>query len=181
MSEVMHLPLKETIFTMNDVPLNANEAALVLIGNPTDVVTNGDFATDSDWTKGTGWSIGSGVATKAPGFTGVLNQNVPAHDSDIHFLQFEITSHTANVVTPSLAGDLFSGRSAVGLYADVTPSPSSNTLLALSANSLTDLSLDNVEVYNLNENVIFTPHSPSSHSKTEYPQSRQKYQHQPDS
>ena len=40
------------ILNSQDSPANPNEAAVALIGNPTDVVTNGTFDADTDWTKG---------------------------------------------------------------------------------------------------------------------------------
>ncbi len=45
-----------------DVSVEADE--MIVGGDFTDLVTNGDFATDSDWTKGTGWTISGGTATR---------------------------------------------------------------------------------------------------------------------
>ena len=51
---------KQNTLPLN-IPVEADE--MIVGGDFTNLVINGDFATDSYWTKGTGWTIGSGVAS----------------------------------------------------------------------------------------------------------------------
>jgi len=56
-----------------------------------ELFVNGTFAADTNWTKGAGWTISGGVANKAAGAAGSLNQTVTSANT-WNRIQFDLTA-----------------------------------------------------------------------------------------
>ncbi len=128
-------------------PSNANEAAYLVLGNPSNVVTNGAFDADSDWAKGANWTIGSGVATRT-GSGGDLTQTNALIVGNYYLVIFEMTARTAGTIRPETGTANGASRNAVGVFAEVLQC-AGNTTLTMNGNAAFAGSIDNVIVYDL--------------------------------
>jgi hypothetical protein len=119
---------------------------------PTELITNGDFATDSDWTKGTGWSIVSGAANANTASSSYFYQTInELAVGKTYSITYTITSYTTgNVVTGigDLLGNRGTTRNAVGTYTDIITFSSNNTndYFGFFATSSFTGSIDNVSI-----------------------------------
>lgn len=118
-----------------------------------ELVTNGGFDADSGWTKGTNWTIGSGVATKAPGASGNLDQSKTGGQALVAGLTYElvftITARVAGSVTPQFTGGTVvnsTSRSTAGTYTNTFVALTGNNNLRFVCAAAGDLSIDNVSL-----------------------------------
>lgn len=70
---------------------------------PSELVTNGAFATDSDWAKGAGWSIAAGVASASTS-NAALSQTITIAEQSYLYIQLVIT-RSAGTLQISVDGE----------------------------------------------------------------------------
>lgn len=140
-----------------------NSQSLTVIGDntvdipspPTDLVTNGDFATDTVWTKGTGWTIAGGFGVHASGNVATLSQTITAglDEGDSYFVQYDLVVTAGGGVTVSVGGTAGTLRISTGTYTETIVAGSTELI---EFTPVTDLvgTVTNVELFKLTPNGI---------------------------
>ena len=115
--------------------------------SPTELVTNGNFATDSDWTKETGWSIVGGnlIATSVSG-TAAYQVGSGLVSGKKYQVQFEITEYTTGAIgLRAGTGATLQTFNSIGVhYADMVASGALQ--IRFDVSGTTTLKVDNVSV-----------------------------------
>lgn len=148
------LPNTDAISTpKTHAPTGANEAAYIVLGNPTDVVVNGGFGADTEWVATPNWSIASGVATKVSGgLISDLTQLEVLTLGNWYLVVFEVTSYTGGTVQVKPgSGTSVTARSALGVYAEIKQcsGATGGTDVIIRGSATFGGSVDNVIVYDL--------------------------------
>lgn len=145
---MIHLPESIAVSTpRTHASSSGNEAAYLVLGNPTDVVTNGEFAADSDWTKGTNWTIGSGKATRTNNGGDLTQANVLIV-GNWYLVIFELETRTAGSTRLDVGATQGISRSVVGIYAEILQCTTTTTIAFTSTSSFAG-SVDNCIIYDL--------------------------------
>ena len=117
---------------------------------PTELVTNGDFATDSDWIKGTGTTISGGNANFVNATAVSLYQNIGTQEGSVKVV-FNVTNYTSGTLNVYSGGNQSAGvinvsANALGTYTvDVIRTGGNNNIIFGSTSGFTG-SIDNVSV-----------------------------------
>lgn len=117
---------------------------------PTDMITNGTFASDSSWTKGVGWTIASGKASHAAGTASTVYQSQSPVSGDYYRASFTVLDMAAGSVFSRLGGGTSVNgvtRTANGAYLDRIQSATGNTFFGFVCGSTFDGSIDDVILY----------------------------------
>lgn len=117
---------------------------------PTELITNGDFATDSDWTKGTGTTISGGFANFSSAGSVSLYQNIGTQEGSVKVV-FSVTNYTSGTLNVYSGGNQSAGvinvsANDLGIYeVDVIRTGGNNNIIFGSQDNFTG-SIDNVSV-----------------------------------
>lgn len=133
----------------NDAALSFTRPVTGDWANPSEMVTNGDFASGASWTAGTGWAIGAGVATGTAA-TGTLTQTIAFAASRRYRVTYTVSGYVGGAVQVQLTGGTAVGgssRTANGTYTEVIEAHSGgNTTLTFTQTAAFTGSIDNVSV-----------------------------------
>lgn len=132
----------------SDAALSFTRPATGDWSNPTELVTNGGFASGASWTTGAGWAIGAGTANATASSAG-LTQTIAFSPGRSYTLTYTVSGFAAGTVTPRLTGGTTvtgTSRAANGTYTDtITAHSGGNTTLEFLGAGFTG-SIDNVSI-----------------------------------
>lgn len=123
-----------------------NTQVLPGIGSDFESITNGTFDADTDWTKGTGWTISGGTANKAAGTASDLQQDISSVTGTVYVVSYDISNHTAGIITAAVGGTNGVSRSDNGSFEESIIGGGVDTIFRLQADSAFSGSIDNVSV-----------------------------------
>jgi hypothetical protein len=116
------------------------------------LVTNGTFDTDTDWTKGTGWTISGGTAIHAAGSATLLTQSISMTLGKVYQATCDVVACSGGSGSIQFRGGGTTtaaniDATDVGSSVQVTYVAEGNTQVGVNAGSGTDLTVDNISVY----------------------------------
>jgi len=112
-----------------------------------DLIIDGEFPSNSQWSTTGSWAVGSNRATKSPGTAGDVFQSLADLVSgEPYRVQYTVSNFQTGSVTAVLGGTSGTPVSKNGVFSEFIVAGSGNLNIALTADSSTDLVIDDLTV-----------------------------------